>query len=152
MAKSTQASSTKAAEAVIIQQHSSVVSTLQVDVNQIPDLSKTKPKAVNLAMEYWTPKQAGESKTLVFMRITKEDKIPDFNDPSQLVSKDCVYFIEQTDQGLQILRNASSRMVSIASHFIEGEVYRITFKGMLPNKTNNNKSHHWAIQPVELVA
>ncbi|MEL7339437.1 MAG: hypothetical protein AAGM67_03045, partial [Bacteroidota bacterium] len=94
----------------------------------------------------------GEAKTLIFIRVKAQDSIPDFNDPTNLVEKDCAYFIEQTEEGFQILRNASSRLVSMARNFLEGEVYRITFKGMRPNKTNNNKSNFWAIQPVAFAA
>ncbi|MEO0638430.1 MAG: hypothetical protein AAFY70_01800 [Bacteroidota bacterium] len=139
----------EAAEVMVVESPS-IVSTFKVDVDAIPDLSRVVPKTVNLAMEYWTPLSEGESKVLVFMRVTANDQIPDFNDPSQLVQKDCAYFVEQTAQGLQILRNASSRLVSIARHFLEGEVYQITYKGMRPNKTNSHKSHFWAVQPVTL--
>ncbi|MEO1415042.1 MAG: hypothetical protein AAFW00_13225 [Bacteroidota bacterium] len=140
----------QAATEVMVVENPSIVSTVKVDVNAIPDLSKVVPKALDLAMEYWTPATEGESKILVFMRITTEDQIPDFNDPSKLVTKDCAYFVEQTQQGLQILRNASSRLVSIARHFIEGEVYQVTYKGMRQNKTNSHKSHFWAVQPVRM--
>ena len=131
----------------------SVVATAQVDINgQLPDLAKAQPKPLNLAMAYWSPEAEGESKTLIFMRVQPDDQIPDFNHPEQLVTKDCAYFIEQTEQGFQILRNASSRLVSMARHFLEGEVFCITYLGLRPNKTNSNKSNHWAIQPVDLAA
>ena len=138
---------------LVLQQDKSVVQTETVNIHgDLPDLGKARIKDVNLALEYWTPQEEGESKLLIFMHVVQEDQIPDFNDPKNLVKRDCAYFIEQTEQGFQILRNASSRLVSIARHFLEGEVYQITFKGMRPNKTNSNKSNYWAIQPVEFAA
>ncbi|MEL7535047.1 MAG: hypothetical protein AAFN10_27335 [Bacteroidota bacterium] len=134
-------------------QGQSVTATLQVDIKgELPDLKGVQARNVNMAMEYWTPQSEGEAKTLIFIRVKGQDQIPDFNDPANLVEKDCAYFIEQTEEGFQILRNASSRLVSMARNFLEGEVYRITFKGMRPNKTNNNKSNFWAIQPVAFAA
>lgn len=134
-------------------QDRSVTETAVINLNaDLPDLAAARPRNVNLAMDYWTPQEEGESKLLIFVRIAIDDQIPDFNDPKNLVTKDCAYFIEQTEQGFQILRNASSRLVSIAQHFLEGELYQITFKGLRPNKTNSNKSNYWAVQPVELAA
>jgi hypothetical protein len=129
----------------------SVVATAQVDINgQLPDLAKAQPKPLNLAMAYWSPEAEGESKTLIFMRVQPDDQIPDFNDPEQLVTKDCAYFIEQTEQGFQILRNASSRLVSMARHFLEGEVFRITYLGLRPNKPigpTTGPSSRWTWRP-----
>jgi len=131
----------------------SVTSTRRVDISRdLPDLSTAKPKPVNLALDYWTPQAEGECKTLIFMRVQQGDEIPDYNDPDKLVSKDCAYFIEQTDNGFQILRNASARLVSLARNFLEGEIYQITFVGKRANKTNSYQSSYWAVQPVELAA
>lgn len=130
-----------------------VTATAKVEISaELPDLTQATVRNVNMALEYWTPLEEGEAKTLIFVRVKPADQIPDFNDPKNLVEKDCAYFIEQTEEGFQLLRNASSRLVSMARHFLEGEIYRITFKGMRPNKTNSNKSNYWAIQPVELAA
>lgn len=147
------AKSSSTQQAVIPAASASVVSTSQVDIHgTLPDLRKVEVKPVDLALDYWTPAGAGESKTLIFMRVQSCDEIPDFNDPAQTVTRDCAYFIEQTDQGYRIIRNASSRLVSLARHFLEGQVYHITFQGLRPNKTNSNKSHYWAIQPVTLAS
>ncbi len=132
------------------QRNGAVTATRRVDINgDLPDLSKARPKQINLAMDYWTPQGEGECKTLIFMRVQEQDQIPDFNDPNQLVDKPCAYFIEQTANGFQVLRNASSRLVSLARNFLEGEIYQITFLGKRPNKTNSNQSCYWAVQPVE---
>jgi len=152
-AKTSTANGTQPDTALVLATSPSIVATAQVNLHEdLPDLRQVQVKPLNLMMDYWTPQEAGECKTLIFMRVQPDDPIPDFNDPSQTVQRDCAYFIEQTEQGFQILRNASSRLVSMARHFLEGQIYQVTFQGLRTNKTNSNKSNFWAIQPVMLAS
>ena len=76
--------------------------------------------------------------------------IPDFNDPENVVEKDCAYFVEKQGDSLQVIRTGSRRLVTASGNFLKGDVYQITFMGKRKNRTNNNLSNFFAIQAVSV--
>lgn len=138
------------------EERSKLTQTVRFDLNgaqnEAIDLSQLVPKNVNLVMEYWNTDGAaeGETKRVIFMRVEEQDRIPDYNDSQNLVEKPCAYFVEQGPNGLQIMRCAASRLVSSARLMQEGEAYEITYLGKKKNRSNNNLSARFAIQPLEL--
>ncbi len=136
----------------MIASQATVNQTLNIDphANTWSDLEKVKVKPLNLDVEYWRPEVEGESKTLVFMELREGDSIPDFNDPENVVEKDCAYLVEKQGDSLQVIRTGSRRLVTASRNFMIGDVYQITFMGKRKNRTNNNLSNFFAIQAVSL--
>jgi hypothetical protein len=121
-----------------------------LNFDEMPDLSKAKPKKIDLSAEYWSP-EIGETKVVVFMRIVEDDSIPDFNDNTKTVSKDCAYFVTKNGSGdLQVLKCAATRLVSAMSSASEGDIFQIAHTGKVKNKTNNYLSSEFRINPVVL--
>lgn len=150
--KSQSKSKAKSSEAQVLslRPESEGLTTHVVDFANLPDLSKAKPKPINLDVEYWSPEVEGEYKTLIFSHIKEGEMIPDYNDSSNLIAKDTAYFLEQSPEGFQILRCAATRLVSTARNMIPGGIYLITYQGQKKNATNSNSSRRFSIQPVEL--
>lgn len=121
-----------------------------LNFDEMPDLSKAKPKKIDLSAEYWSP-EIGETKVVVFMKIVEDDSIPDFNDNTKTVSKDCAYFVTKNGSGdLQVLRCAASRLVSSMASASEGDIFQIAHTGKVKNKSNNFLSSQFRINPVIL--
>lgn len=140
-------------EAVSSSSEKKVTGTALVDMEKpLPDLSKAKPKNIDLSAEYWSPEAPGETRVMIFSRVVTNDLIPDMNNPGEYIEKDCAYFLGVGKAGYQVIKCAAARLVSICYNLEPRGIYQFTYKGKKKNKTNSYDSFDFAVNPVEILA
>lgn len=114
-------------------------------VNGVPRLDDYEPAGVDLCPEYWTPKEVGESRRMLYLGI-EERPMPSADDPNKLVNLECVLFVEPGEVA-RVVANGSKRLVGVfeGDKIKVGTPFEITYQGEAENSTNNKKSHSWSV-------
>lgn len=115
---------------------------------QLPDLSKAQVAPIEMIGEYWSPTQVGETKRVFFVEMFFEQVI----DPASGENRELgvVKFVEQTPDGLKVIRNGSRRLFGVfealANKVKAGDAFEITYLGEKKNKNNSFKSANWSVK------
>lgn len=124
-----------------------------VDLNggDIPDLDDAFVSPLELAGNYWTPENPGDSKRLYFDCI-KEIEVQSIQEPDTLIPLPCAFFYEVKKGVVTNHCNGSKRLVAILenNHIERGMPILVTYMGKKPNTTNSFKSDHWSVKPLML--
>lgn len=115
---------------------------------QLPDLTKAQVSPIEMIGEYWSPTQVGETKRVFFVEMFFEQVI----DPASGENRELgvVKFVEQTPDGLKVIRNGSRRLFGVfealAGRVKAGDAFEITYLGEKKNKNNSFKSANWSVK------
>lgn len=100
--------------------------------------------SVDLSQEYWTPKEEGETRRLVYWTI--EPHSCSFN--GKTTELDCVVFIEPDANGNhKPVINGSKILLGMFENdrVAKGTPVEVVYRGKKKNKTNSNMSDSWSV-------
>ena len=114
-------------------------------------LQQADVASVDLSEEYWSPKDAGESKRMIFVGIEPR-MAPDHSDKTKSVELPCAVFIEPLASGPATVINGSVRLKAIFENndIATGTPVQVTYKGKKTNRTNANQSDNWGVQLLKM--
>ncbi|MCD0460030.1 hypothetical protein [Roseiconus lacunae] len=121
-----------------------------ITIQDVQALKTMDVESIDLANEYWSPSEVGESRRMYFMGTFKR-QCPDYNDKTKTVDLECAVFVEPDESGNgnhKTVENASKRLVAVFvnSEVPQGTPVQVTYQGRKPNKRNNNQSDRWTVQ------
>ncbi len=139
-------------EIATIQQNNEVAKTetrfQTVDLNaQLPDLSKAKETVFDLMSDYWTPVNDNECKRVVFVKIENSPMVD--QKTGEIIDLDCAFFLEQVQNDVKMIRNASRRLVGSiqGANLQPGTPLLITWTGKKRFR-NGNTGDNWSVKPL----
>ena len=116
-------------------------------LKDVPSLEAYEVASCDLAVEYWSPEEDGESRRMLFAGV-KSQMVPDHNDPDRMVDLQCALFVEPgADNNHKTVANGSKRLVAVFENGVidEGTPVQVTYKGKRKNRTNGNMSDDWSV-------
>lgn len=119
-------------------------------LDKIGDLKKFKVVSADLSSEYWSPKEVGETRLMVFLGI-EDREAPDFNDPNKKVTLETAVFAEPVGERFKTVTSAAKVLVSRLKEkeVPVGTPVEVSFSGTKKNKNNNFQSNQWSIYILE---
>lgn len=116
----------------------------------LPDLSTADVFPFDLAADYWTPENKGESKRVMFDKIAPQ-KVLD-QQTGEVIELECASFIEVVNGEAKSISNGSKRLVGAleANNIQRGAPLLITYLGKKKNKSNGFQSDSWSIKMLRL--
>lgn len=115
----------------------------------IPDIDSEETVQIELAQNYWTPDQIGESKAGVFMGVKLQTRIdPDTGEEEDPLPT--ANFLTKENGTVTSFTNASKILLGIMQDVPEGAAVRITYMGKKKNKNNSYSSDNWSVKPLNL--
>lgn len=130
----------------------SLLSVVEFNGGDLPDLAEATAVPVDLIPNYWTPENKGEFKRVFFDTI-KDITVLD-QQTGELLQLTCAFFYEKVNGQVNTISNGSKRLVGL---FEGGQIPRltplqITYMGKKKNSTNGFMSDSWSIRPLSLNA
>lgn len=128
-----------------------VQKTNELNLVNLPDLSKAEVASVELLGDYWTPESVGETKRVFFAGFDTQQVIEQATGESRDLT--IVKFLERQGDDIRTIRNGSARLVGVFEQFAkevkEGQPFQITYLGK--KKTNTGKfADSWSVRPLIL--
>ena len=122
------------------------MSGLILNSDGVKGLKKAKPVGPNLNIQYWSPEEAGESKTVVLLGYLLQT-FPDQNDPTREREVPCAVFIDADET---VWQNGSAILVScLKDQFAQGDSVYIEYAGKRKSKRGNN-CDNWKVLRAEV--
>lgn len=143
---------------LIINENQSTFEIQTVDLSKgvLPGLDDAQELPFDMAGDYWTPEESGESKNVYFVEI-KTQKVLSANGTGELIDLDCAVFIELKEGIAHTILNGSRRLVGTLEQLIatnrvkQGMPLKITYMGKKKNKSNSFSSDNWSIKPLVII-
>lgn len=126
------------------QPESTAVSKSEV-IGVVANLSEYEAASMDLATDYWSPKEIGEVRRLVFWKMGQRQCMDEKT--GELFQLDCVFFVESAGGVNKVIVNGSKRLVAVfeSGDVAEGTPVQVTYLGFKENSTNNKKSATWSV-------
>lgn len=116
-------------------------------VGIVGDIKTMEVSDKELAPEYWSPAEEGESKRLIYLGV-QQYNCPDFQ-TKEPTTIEAAYFVEQVAEGrYKVIVNGSKKLIGTFENAgIEyGTPVEIAFLGMKKNVSNSNNSANWSVR------
>lgn len=102
-----------------------------IDINggNLPDLSDAEEFPLDLAADYWTPAQVGETKRVYFDALKMRSVLD--QQTGEVIELLCAYFFERKGDDVKTISNGSKRLVGIfeGGSIARGTPLQITYLG-----------------------
>lgn len=127
------------------------IPTVDLSNGDLPDLDEADVVPLDMASNYWSPTQPGESKRVYFDKI-QVVQVQDSQDKEVVIDLPCAYLFEKSNGEVKTYCNGSKRLVAIfeRNHIERGTPILITYLGKKRNSTNAFLSDDWSVKPLIL--
>lgn len=129
----------------------SLTMTVDISNGDLPDLDEAEVVALDMASNYWSPTQIGESKRVYFDKVEVQ-QVQSKQDEDVIIDLPCAFFFEKRNGEVKTHSNGSKRLVAIMerNHIERGTPILITYLGKKRNSTNSFLSDDWSVKPLIL--